>query len=109
MRKNQYARMFEQARKSVSSDYAEIRGQIDCDAAMLAANEVFQMGPGRAKQFLEAMIKYVNEISELFLEDSKGDATLEYAKHTLDKRIVDVVGEENFSPWDARYGRKVQK
>lgn len=109
MRKNQYARMFEQARKSVSSDYAEIRGQIDCDAAMLAANEVFQMGHGRAKQFLEAMIKYVNEISELFLEDSKGDATLEYAKHTLDKRIIDVVGEENFSPWDVRYGRKVQK
>ena len=103
MSKNRYARTLNQARKTISTDYAEIRGQIDCDGAMLAANEVFQMGPGRARQFFEAMTKYVNEISELFVEDSKGDSTLEYAKHTLDKRIIEVVGEENFAPWDVRY------
>lgn len=109
MSKNQYAKALQQARKTVSNDYAEIRGQIDCDGAMLAANEVFQMGPGRARQFYEAMVRYVNEISELFVEDSKGDVTLEYAKHTLDKRIIEIVGEENFAPWDVRYGRQVFK
>ena len=109
MSKNQYARTLNQARKTISTDYAEIRGQIDCDGAMLAANEVFQMGPGRARQFYEAMAKYVNEISELFVEDSKGDATLAYAKHTLDKRMIEIVGEENFAPWDVRYGRRVRK
>lgn len=107
MSKNQYAKMLMQARKTVSTEYADIRGQIDLDGAMMAANEVFQMGPGRARQFRDAMVRYVNEISELFVEDSKGDTSLTYAKHTLDKRMVEIVGEENFVSWDERYGRQV--
>lgn len=105
MSKNRYAKILVDAQRAASMRYANIRGQIDLDAAMMAANEVFQMGPGRAKQFQDAMIEYVNEISSMFVEDSKGDATLEYSKATLDKRIESIVGEENFEPWDIRYGR----
>ena len=108
MSKNRYAKVLREAQQLTSMRYADIRGQIDLDGAMMAANEVFQMGPGRAKQFRDAMTKYVNEISGLFVEDSKGDATLEYSKATLDKRIESIVGEDNFAPWDVRYGRAIR-
>lgn len=105
MAKNNYAKVLRQAQKVTSTRYAEIRSQIDCDAALIAANEVLQLGPGRAKAFAEAMINAANEIALMFVEDGKDDATLEYSKVTLDRRIKEIVGEENFQPWDERYGR----
>ena len=107
MGKNHYAKMIQQAQNRVAAERAEIRAQIDMDAACMAANEVFQMGPTRAKAFCEAMMKYTVEIGEMFLEDAKDDVTLEYSKVTLDRRIKEIVGEENFTPWEIRYGRRV--
>ena len=108
MAKNQYAKALEYAKKHTSTRYAEIRSQIDLDAACMAANDVFQMGPTRAKAFVEAMINYTNEIATMFVEDAMADASLEYSKVTLDKRIREIVGDENFDPWDVRYGRRVK-
>ena len=105
MAKNNYAKVLRQAQKVTSTRYAEIRSQIDCDAALIAANEVLQLGPGRAKAFAEAMINAANEIAQMFVEDGIADATLEYSKVTLDRRIKEIVGEESFQPWDVRYGR----
>ena len=59
---------------------------------------------GRAKAFGEAFVKYANEIAELVVEDSKSDKDIEYAKAVLDRRMREIVGEENFSPFDERYG-----
>lgn len=107
MAKNQYAKALRMARDRVSSDRAEIRAQIDMDAACMAANEVFQMGPSRSRAFCEAMMRYAMEIGEMFLEDAKSDVTLEYSKVTLDRRIKEIVGEQNFQPWEVRYGSRV--
>lgn len=86
--------------------YGRNRMQLAEDAAFMAANEVLGLGAGRAWAFGEAFVKYANEIAELVVEDSKADDSIEYAKVTLDRRIKEIVGEDNFSPFDERYGRR---
>ena len=41
--------------------------QLAQDAAMIAANEVLQMGPGRAPDFASKMREVVNEIADVML------------------------------------------
>ena len=109
MGKNQYAKALRYAQEKVAAERAEIRAQIDMDAACMAANDVFQMGPSRARAFCEAMMRYTMEIGTMFIEDSKSDVTLEYSKTTLDRRIKSIVGEDNFQPWEVRYGSRVMR
>lgn len=42
----------------------------------------------------------------MVVEDSKADDEIVYAKAVLDRRIREIVGEDNFSPFDERYGRR---
>ena len=86
--------------------YGRNRMQLAEDAAFMAANEVLGLGSGRARAFGEAFVKYANEIADLVVEDSKADDEIVYAKTVLDRRIREIVGEENFSPFDERYGRR---
>lgn len=86
--------------------YGRNRMQLAEDAAFMAANEVLGLGAGRAKAFGEAFVKYANEIAELVVEDSKADKDIEYAKAVLDRRIREIVGDENFVQFDERYGGK---
>ena len=80
--------------------------QLAEDAAFMAANEVLGLGSGRARTFGEAFVRYSNEIADLVVEDSKADDDIVYAKTVLDRRIREIVGEDNFSPFDERYGRR---
>ena len=80
--------------------------QLAEDAAFMAANEVLGLGSGRARAFGEAFVRYSNEIADLVVEDSKADDDIVYAKTVLDRRIREIVGEDNFSPFDERYGRR---
>lgn len=84
--------------------YGRNRMQLAEDAAFMAANEVLGLGAGRAKAFGNAFVKYANEIAELVVEDSKADRDIEYAKAVLDRRMREIVGEENFVQFDERYG-----
>lgn len=86
--------------------YGRNRMQLAEDAAFMAANEVLGLGLGRARAFGEAFVRYSNEIADLVVEDSKADDEIVYAKTVLDRRIREIVGEENFSPFDERYGRR---
>lgn len=86
--------------------YGRNRMQLAEDAAFIAANEVLSLGSGRARAFGEAFVKYANEIAELVVEDSKADDEIVYAKAVLDRRIREIVGDDNFSPFDERYGRR---
>lgn len=88
------------------ADQTRSRMQLAQDAAFIAANEVLGLGAGREREFGEAFCRACNEISELVVEDSKSDREIVYAKHTLDTRIASIVGEQNFVPFDERYGRK---
>lgn len=85
-----------------------IRTQMMKDVAMIAANDVLGLGPGRAVAFSEAYDKTANEIAELFITDGEDDEKLWYAKQKLDERLKAIVGEENFVPYDDRYGKKVK-
>ena len=106
--KQNYAGALKEQQQIQSSRYAEIRGQIDFDAACIAANEVFHMGPSRAQAFAKAMMETAHEIGEMFIEDARGDATLEYSKTKLDEKLLKIVGKDNFVPYDLRYGRHLK-
>ena len=86
------------------AEYTRARMQIAQDAAFIAANEVLQLGAGRAREFGEAFCRAVDEIAELVVTDSKDDREIVYAKHIIDTRIASIVGEQNFVPFDVRYG-----
>lgn len=73
------------------------------DALMIVCNEVFGMGAGRARKVHEAFTKTVNEIAELVCTDSKDDKEFIYAKAKIDERLRQIVGDENFQPWEVRY------
>ena len=78
--------------------------QTGLDAGMIAANEVLGMGAGRAEKFRSAYIETVNKIMNMIVVDDKDDPNFEWTKAKVDERIRKIVGEENFVPWDERYG-----
>lgn len=80
--------------------------QLGQDAAMIAANDVLQMGKGRAEKFCRAYMKAANEIAAIMKEDQKDDDNFEYAKAKIDQRIRDIIGDDIFVPWEVRYGQE---
>ena len=79
--------------------------QLAQDAAMIAANEVLQMGPGRAKEFAMAFTEAVNDIGVMMFEDQQDDKEFVYTKARVDRRLKEICGE-NFVPWEERYGQE---
>ena len=77
--------------------------QLGQDAAMIAANKVLQLGPGRAAAFQAAYQEAVNAIAALMVEDQKDDKEFVYAKAKIDAQIREIVGDENFVSWEGRY------
>ena len=84
--------------------YGRNRMQLAEDAEFMDANEVMGLGSGRARAFGDAVGSYSNEIADPVVEDSKADDEIVYAKAVLDRRIREIVGEDNFTPFDERYG-----
>lgn len=76
--------------------------QIATDAAVFAASDVFQLGPGRAGKFIEAIGRYTNEIAALLVEDAKADQEYIYTREKVDARLKQICGD-NFVPWEERY------
>ena len=74
------------------------------DAALMAADDVFDVNAYSAEKFYVAMVGYVNDISKLVIEDSESDPDLTYTKADIDRRMLQIVGADNFAPWDERYG-----
>ena len=74
------------------------------DAALMAIDDVFDVNEYSAKKFYLAHVKYVNDISNLLIDDGKCDPDLVYSKADIDRRLLQIVGAENFAPWDERYG-----
>ena len=85
----------------------QIAMQMGLDAGMIAANEVLGIGAGRAEKFRAAYINAVNEISSMTVVADKDDPDFAWTKAKVDERIRKIVGEENFVPWDERYGGKL--
>ena len=79
--------------------------QLAQDAAMIAANEVLQMGLDRAPDFANKMREVVNEIADVMLADQKDDEKFAYTRGVVDRRLKKICGE-HFVPWEERYGQK---
>lgn len=80
-----------------------IHTQMCLDAAMIAANEVFNMGPSRAKAFADAFSSSLSDIATMTVSDGKSDKELWFTKSKLDERLKQICGD-NFQPWEVRYG-----
>lgn len=95
-----------QMAREIVANQTLARLTIGFDGAIMAAHEVFQMGPGRSAAFREAYNRSVETLAHLFLDDFKEtkDKQIDYAKGTRDDLIKKIVGEENFVPFDLSYG-----
>lgn len=79
--------------------------QMGQDAAMIAAHDALQMGPGRARDFCLAYIEAMNQMAKMVVDDQKDDREFVYAKAKIDEQILLIVGPKNFQPWEERYGK----
>ena len=84
----------------------DIALQQAADAAMMAIDDVFDVNAYSAEKFHVAHVTYVNQMAQLLLEDYEDDPTMTYTKADIDRRLMQIVGEDNFVPWDERYGGK---
>lgn len=82
--------------------------QLAQDAAMIAANEILHMGPGRAKEFAAEMRDVVNEIADVMLADQKDDEKFAYTRVVVDRRLKKICGE-NFVPGRNAMGKNKRR
>ena len=103
------AMMANAAAKKIVAEQTRVRLVIGFDAALIAAHEVLQLGPGRAQAFANAYSDAMNELAELFISDcdENHDKQIVYAKAKRDELIRSIVGEANFVPFDVSYGNAV--
>ena len=80
--------------------------QMSADGALMAADDTFDVNAYSAEKFHLAHIDYVNNIAKLFIEDSESDPECVFSKTDIDRRLKQIVGEENFVPCDERYKGK---
>lgn len=77
----------------------KINKQICLDAADMAANDVFHMGPDRSQLFHERFEHYYHSIAEMANGDTED---LLYTKTKMDQRLKQILGKF-FRPWKERY------
>lgn len=76
--------------------------QMADDAALMAADDVFDVNEYSAQNFHEKHIYYVNKMPHMAVVEDKDDPCMEWTKETIDRRLLKIVGKENFVPWDDR-------
>lgn len=103
------ARIAQEMARRLVAEQTKARLSISFDAALIAAHEVLQLGPGRAAAFAQAYGDAMEQLATLYLDDCEQnkDKGLDYAKGTRDKLIRSIVGEDNFVPFDKSYGYAV--
>lgn len=74
------------------------------DAALMAIDDVFDVNEYSAEKFVNAHIHYVNKISHMAVVEDADDKEMVWTKATVDRRLLQIVGEKNFVPWDERIG-----
>ena len=106
-RKNQTLIIAEKIASAIIAEQTRARIMMGFDAAIIAAHEALQLGPGRAALFATAYNSAMDELATMFIADAdeNGDKTLEYAKTKRDELIRSIVGEENFVPFERAYGQ----
>ena len=98
--KNAYAKKLQAVMDTRLARQQMIDMQMAKDAALIAAAEVFHMGPGRVPAYSAAFDQALHDIAAMTVEDTKD---MEYTKTKLDQRLRQICGE-HFIPWEERYG-----
>ena len=101
-KKSGYLQRLQQKKAADITYHRTFTMQWCADAAILAANEVFQRKGKKLVEFHNVFIRYAHEIAHMTLDDARGDKSLEYTKYKIDERMKDLLGED-FVPWDERY------
>jgi hypothetical protein len=115
-----YKAKYDEKLKQAKAEFEELLGkarenhliQLDmalqqsADAAMMAIDDVFDVNEYSAEKFHVAHIQYVNKMARLMLDDYEDDKEMLHTKVDIDRRLMQIVGEDNFVPWDERYGGK---
>lgn len=104
MKRNPLIEKIEAKYKALFDAKMDMLMQMGQDAAMIAAHDVLQLGPGRAKDFCVAYIEAMNGMARMVVDDQKDDKEFVYSKAKIDEKILAIVGPENFQPWEERYG-----
>ena len=106
-----YRREYEQKLAIANAQYMlqlEMAVQQCSDAALMAADDTFDVNEYSAEKFHKAHVDYMNKISHMdVVEDD--DPDMEWTKETVDRRILQIVGKKNFVPWDERYFKKLEE
>ena len=74
------------------------------DAALMAIDDVFDVNEYSAKQFHDRHIYYVNKMAHMVVVEDKDDPNMEWTKDTIDRKLFQIVGPDNFVPWEERMG-----
>ena len=98
-----WAIMAQQMAKKIVAEQTRVRLMIGFDAAVIAAHETLQLGPGRAAAFANAFHEALDDLAELYLQDYQ-DKEMEYGKGKRDEVIRKILGKANFVPYDRLYG-----
>ena len=77
--------------------------QQSSDAALMAADDVFEVTEETAEAFQVAHIEYVNKMAHMAVVEDKDDPDMWWTKDTIDKRLLQIVGKKRFVPWDERH------
>ena len=72
------------------------------DAAIMAIDDVFDVNEYSAAKFHERHIFYVNKMAHMAVVEDREDPNMEWTKDTIDRRLLQIVGKDNFVPWDDR-------
>lgn len=74
------------------------------DAAIMAIDDVFDVNEYTAAKFHERHIYYVNKMAHMAVVEDRDDPNMEWTKDTIDRKLLQIVGKDNFVPWDQRIG-----
>ena len=74
------------------------------DAAIMAIDDVFDVNEYSAAKFHERHIYYVNKMAHMAVVEDRDDPNMEWTKDTIDRKLLQIVGKDNFVPWEQRMG-----
>ena len=105
-KQNNTVKLAQRMARAMVAEQTRARIAMGFDAALIAANKTFHMGPGRAAQFANDYNEAMEWLAEMFISDAEEnhDYEIAYAKGKRDELIKKIVGEENFVPFDEYYG-----
>ena len=107
-----YRREYERKLAIANAQYMlqlEMAVQQCSDADLMAADDTFDVNEYSAEKFHKAHVEYMNKISHMAVVEDKEDPDMEWTKDTVDRRILQIVGKDNFVPWDERYFKKLEE